>query len=66
MANVYTTEQHRETDDSLITQVKDIIKTIFEKLGNAVFEVKGKNVPLNKTKEQYYATVSTLPLMKLQ
>ncbi|MHA1910089.1 MAG: hypothetical protein ACTSYA_00195 [Candidatus Kariarchaeaceae archaeon] len=66
MANIYVTEQHRETDDSILTQAKDGVITLMQKVGKVIFEAENKKVQESKCKERYFAEVSTLPIVRMQ
>ncbi len=64
MTSMYLTEQHRETDDGLLTQMKDGVKTLLQTL-NTVFRSEHNEIPENKCKQMYNAA-SCLPTVRLQ
>ncbi|MCG3218135.1 MAG: hypothetical protein KAR35_03985 [Candidatus Heimdallarchaeota archaeon] len=66
MANITLRKQRRETEASIIIQMKDGMKTLLQKVGKAVFETEIKNIPENRSKQRYDAEVSTIPVMRLQ
>ena len=66
MANIYVTEQYRETDDGLLAQLKEGVKTLLLIARKAIYEVEYKKIPENETKQKYDAGVSTVPIMRLQ
>jgi len=66
MANINVRKPRRETEASLIVQMKDGMKTLLQKAGQAVFETEIKNIPENKSKQRYDAEVFTIPVMRLQ
>jgi hypothetical protein len=65
MVSIYKTEQHRETEESLLNQMKDGVKTLLQTIGIAIFKTENKEIPESKCKQMYNAA-STVPIVRLQ
>ena len=65
MVSIYKTEQHREIDESLLTQMNDGVKTLLKKIGTTIFRTEYKEIPESKCKQRYN-TASTVPIVRLQ